>query len=172
MYPRNCPDSITKVTVWKRYNDFRKLHRAVKDYCKLLNTQEKLPNLSKASYFRRLVINSLVVINSLRGDPKKWVVLTLRTIFRRKIVLYLGTTSCKCGLTQTLFVFGKTLKLSEINEFNKCSKSTCSANLATNNKLHNQRIICNKPISIDKSHSLKLVYLFLHLKIHKINSNF
>lgn len=52
LYPKNCPDSVTKVTVWKRYNDFKKLHRDMKQYYKLLKLKG-FPTLPSVSYFHR-----------------------------------------------------------------------------------------------------------------------
>ncbi|KAF5275098.1 hypothetical protein FQA39_LY07035 [Lamprigera yunnana] len=52
LYPKNRPDSVTKVTVWKRYNDFKKLHRDVKNYSKSLKLKG-FPSLPSVSYFHR-----------------------------------------------------------------------------------------------------------------------
>ncbi|KAF5294977.1 hypothetical protein FQR65_LT10620 [Abscondita terminalis] len=52
LYPKSCPDSVTKVTVWKRYNDFKKLHRDMKQYYKLLKLKN-FPTLPNVSYFHR-----------------------------------------------------------------------------------------------------------------------
>lgn len=53
VYPKNCPDAVTKVTVWKRYNDFKKLHRELKDRYKSMKFTEKYPTLISSSYFKR-----------------------------------------------------------------------------------------------------------------------
>ncbi|KAB0804546.1 hypothetical protein PPYR_01516 [Photinus pyralis] len=52
LYPKACPDSVTKVTVWKRYNDFKKLHREMKQYAKMLKLNG-FPGLPNISYFHR-----------------------------------------------------------------------------------------------------------------------
>ncbi|KAK5647697.1 hypothetical protein RI129_002589 [Pyrocoelia pectoralis] len=52
LYPKNCPDSVTKVTVWKRYNDFKKFHREMKQYIKSLKLKG-FPSLPNISYFHR-----------------------------------------------------------------------------------------------------------------------
>lgn len=53
VYPKACPDAVTKVTVWKRYNDFKKLHRELKSRYKCLEIAEKYPTLLSTSYFKR-----------------------------------------------------------------------------------------------------------------------
>lgn len=53
LYPESCPDAITKVTVWKRFNDFKKLHREIKALHKKLNITSKVPNLPSSSLFKR-----------------------------------------------------------------------------------------------------------------------
>ncbi|CAH0550105.1 unnamed protein product [Brassicogethes aeneus] len=53
LYPESCPDAVTKVTVWKRFNDFKKLHREVKVLHRKLNLESKLPNLPGSSLFKR-----------------------------------------------------------------------------------------------------------------------
>lgn len=53
VYPKSCPDAVTKITVWKRYNDFKKLHRELKLRHKSMHIEEKFPNLPNSSFFKR-----------------------------------------------------------------------------------------------------------------------
>ncbi|XP_064211866.1 ribosomal protein S6 kinase delta-1 isoform X2 [Tribolium castaneum] len=53
LYPESCPDAITKITVWKRFNDFKKLHREIKVLHNKLNIKEKFPSLPTSTYFKR-----------------------------------------------------------------------------------------------------------------------
>ncbi|XP_044263712.1 ribosomal protein S6 kinase delta-1 isoform X2 [Tribolium madens] len=53
LYPESCPDAITKITVWKRFNDFKKLHREIKVLHNKLNIKDKYPSLPTSSYFKR-----------------------------------------------------------------------------------------------------------------------
>lgn len=53
VYPKKSPDAVTKVTVWKRYNDFKKLHRDLKDRYKTMQISEKYPSIVSSSYFKR-----------------------------------------------------------------------------------------------------------------------
>lgn len=53
LYPSNCPDAVTKITVWKRYNDFKKLHREMKALYKKLCMTDTFPVLPHTSFFRR-----------------------------------------------------------------------------------------------------------------------
>ncbi|KAJ8925910.1 hypothetical protein NQ315_009762 [Exocentrus adspersus] len=53
LYPESCPDAITKVTVWKRFNDFRKLHRDLKALHRRFNLKNKYPSLPTRSVFKR-----------------------------------------------------------------------------------------------------------------------
>ncbi|GLV39732.1 uncharacterized protein CBL_08202 [Carabus blaptoides fortunei] len=53
VYPKTCPDAVTKVTVWKRYNDFKKLHRDLKHRHKSMHIEDKFPSLVASSYFKR-----------------------------------------------------------------------------------------------------------------------
>ncbi|XP_025836620.1 ribosomal protein S6 kinase delta-1 [Agrilus planipennis] len=58
LYPRDCPDAVTKVVVWKRFNDFKKLHRDVKVKCKSLKFKSlHCIAIPKTSYFRRFQEN-------------------------------------------------------------------------------------------------------------------
>lgn len=61
LYPESCPDAVTKVTVWKRYNDFRKLHREIKALHKSFQIKDKLPNLPNTMFFKRLHCVVIVV---------------------------------------------------------------------------------------------------------------
>lgn len=53
LYPESCPDAITKITVWKRYNDFKKLHGALKLLHKTLKIRDKIPSIPNTSFFKR-----------------------------------------------------------------------------------------------------------------------
>ncbi|KAJ3648539.1 hypothetical protein Zmor_020334 [Zophobas morio] len=53
LYPETCPDAITKITVWKRFNDFKKLHREIKVLHNKLNIRDKYPSLPSSTFFKR-----------------------------------------------------------------------------------------------------------------------
>ncbi|XP_022907278.1 ribosomal protein S6 kinase-like 1 isoform X2 [Onthophagus taurus] len=53
LYPENCPDAVTKITVWKRYNEFKKLHRELKGKHQSLKLTDKYPALPSHPYFKR-----------------------------------------------------------------------------------------------------------------------
>lgn len=53
LYSKDCPDVITKITVWKRYNDFKKLYREMKVLHRKLKIQGKFPSLPRGTFFKR-----------------------------------------------------------------------------------------------------------------------
>lgn len=53
LYPESCPDAVTKVTVWKRFNDFKKLYKEIKLLCKTLKIKDDVPSLPKSVLFKR-----------------------------------------------------------------------------------------------------------------------
>ncbi|KAL1501633.1 hypothetical protein ABEB36_006928 [Hypothenemus hampei] len=53
LYPESCPDAVTKMIVWKRYNDFKMLHKEIKALHKKLNLKDELPSLPKSVLFKR-----------------------------------------------------------------------------------------------------------------------
>ncbi|XP_018571018.1 ribosomal protein S6 kinase delta-1 isoform X2 [Anoplophora glabripennis] len=53
LYPESCPDAVTKVTVWKRFNDFKKLHRDLKVLHRRLSLKNKYPPLPTRALFKR-----------------------------------------------------------------------------------------------------------------------
>ncbi|KAK6638625.1 hypothetical protein RUM43_006892 [Polyplax serrata] len=53
VFPRSAPEAFTKVTVWKRYNDFKKLYKSLKSYHKQLKISENFPQLCKGKFFKR-----------------------------------------------------------------------------------------------------------------------
>ncbi|RZC38223.1 ribosomal protein S6 kinase delta-1, partial [Asbolus verrucosus] len=53
LYPETCPDAITKITVWKRFNEFKKLHREIKVLHSKLGIKDKYPSLPGSSFFKR-----------------------------------------------------------------------------------------------------------------------
>ncbi|CAG9764913.1 unnamed protein product [Ceutorhynchus assimilis] len=53
LYPESCPDAVTKLIVWKRFNDFKTLHKEIKLIHKNLKLIDNVPNLPKSSLFKR-----------------------------------------------------------------------------------------------------------------------
>uniref|UniRef100_A0AB74UL61 Ribosomal protein S6 kinase delta n=1 Tax=Euwallacea interjectus TaxID=321055 RepID=A0AB74UL61_9CUCU len=53
LYPESCPDAVTKLIVWKRFNDFKKLHKDIKALHKKFKLQGEIPNLPKSVLFKR-----------------------------------------------------------------------------------------------------------------------
>ncbi|XP_044749701.1 ribosomal protein S6 kinase delta-1 [Coccinella septempunctata] len=53
LYPEKCPDAVTKLTVWKRYNDFKKLYKEIKILHGKYNIPEKLPSLCRGSFLKK-----------------------------------------------------------------------------------------------------------------------
>ncbi|KAJ9600594.1 hypothetical protein L9F63_026268, partial [Diploptera punctata] len=53
VYPRVSPEAVTKVVVWKRYNDFKKLHQELKTKHQKLHLQDRFPIFAKAKFFGR-----------------------------------------------------------------------------------------------------------------------
>ncbi|KAL1130366.1 hypothetical protein AAG570_013304 [Ranatra chinensis] len=53
VYPKRFPETATKVIVWKRYNDFKKLHKDLKSRHSKLHLGDKFPPFVKAKYFSR-----------------------------------------------------------------------------------------------------------------------
>ncbi|CAG9863559.1 unnamed protein product [Phyllotreta striolata] len=53
LYPETCPDAVTKVTVWKRYNDFRRLHKELKLLYKKITNNKDFPNLPAKTIIKR-----------------------------------------------------------------------------------------------------------------------
>ncbi|KAG8228110.1 hypothetical protein J437_LFUL000112, partial [Ladona fulva] len=53
VYPKSSPEAATKVTVWKRYNDFKKLHKELHIKHKKLHLKDKFPPFAKGKFFGR-----------------------------------------------------------------------------------------------------------------------
>ncbi|XP_028141296.1 ribosomal protein S6 kinase delta-1 [Diabrotica virgifera virgifera] len=53
LYPENCPDAVTRVIVWKRFNDFRKLHKDLKSLYKKLTKSKDFPSLPAKTVLKR-----------------------------------------------------------------------------------------------------------------------
>ncbi|XP_046401775.1 ribosomal protein S6 kinase delta-1 isoform X2 [Ischnura elegans] len=53
VYPKLSPEAATKVVVWKRYNDFKKLHKELLIKHKKLHLKDKFPSFAKAKFFGR-----------------------------------------------------------------------------------------------------------------------
>ncbi|GJQ76643.1 hypothetical protein Trydic_g15503 [Trypoxylus dichotomus] len=53
LYPESCPDAVTKITVWKRYNEFKKLYRELKSKHRSLRLAHKFPTLPNHPFFKR-----------------------------------------------------------------------------------------------------------------------
>lgn len=56
LYPERCPDAVTKITVWKRYNEFKRLHRELKSKHRSLRLSDKFPVLPNHPFFKRYFI--------------------------------------------------------------------------------------------------------------------
>ncbi|KAH1006400.1 ribosomal protein S6 kinase delta-1 isoform X2 [Dendroctonus ponderosae] len=52
-YPESCPDAVTKLIVWKRYNDLKSLHKEMRVLHKKLHIQDEFPALPKSGLFKR-----------------------------------------------------------------------------------------------------------------------
>lgn len=59
LYPETNPDAITKITVWKRFNDFKKLHKEIKALHRKLGITDKCPNLPSSTFFKRFTFSLL-----------------------------------------------------------------------------------------------------------------
>ncbi|PNF33390.1 hypothetical protein B7P43_G04157 [Cryptotermes secundus] len=53
VFPRGSPEAVTKVVVWKRYNDFKKLYQELRTKHQKLYLQDKFPVFAKAKFFGR-----------------------------------------------------------------------------------------------------------------------
>ncbi|XP_039282653.1 ribosomal protein S6 kinase delta-1 isoform X2 [Nilaparvata lugens] len=53
VFPKKHPEAVTKIIVWKRYNDFKKLHKELKLKYQKLQLPDKFPPFVKAKFFRR-----------------------------------------------------------------------------------------------------------------------
>lgn len=53
MFLKSSHEEVSKVSVWKRYNDFKKLHSELHSLHKRLRIKESFPNLPKSKYFGR-----------------------------------------------------------------------------------------------------------------------
>ncbi|KAF4525464.1 hypothetical protein B566_EDAN004876 [Ephemera danica] len=53
VYPTASPEAITKVVVWKRYNDFKKLHRELQQRHQKLYLKDTFPPFCKSTLFGR-----------------------------------------------------------------------------------------------------------------------
>ncbi|XP_066996489.2 ribosomal protein S6 kinase delta-1 [Anabrus simplex] len=53
VYPKQCPEAATTVVVWKRYSEFKKLHRELENKHNKLHLPDKFPSFAKAKYFGR-----------------------------------------------------------------------------------------------------------------------
>lgn len=59
LYPESCPDAVTKVSVWKRFNDFKLLYKEMKLLHKKLNMKNEMPNLPKPVLFKRFDLETI-----------------------------------------------------------------------------------------------------------------
>lgn len=53
LHMKTSPDIVSKISVWKRYSDFRKLHTALNSLYLSLESKESFPSLSKPRFFGR-----------------------------------------------------------------------------------------------------------------------
>lgn len=53
VYRKRYPESATKIVIWKRYNDFKKLHKELKIRHQKLHLGDKFPPFVKAKFFKR-----------------------------------------------------------------------------------------------------------------------
>lgn len=53
LYPERCPDAVTKLTVWKRYNDFKKLYKEIKILHGKYNIPDTFPSLCRGTFFKK-----------------------------------------------------------------------------------------------------------------------
>ncbi|CAL1292451.1 unnamed protein product [Larinioides sclopetarius] len=53
VYPKNSVEAVSEVTVWKRYNDFKKLHKALSTLHQNLYLKEPFPPFAKTRFFGR-----------------------------------------------------------------------------------------------------------------------
>lgn len=53
VFPKSFPESATKITVWKRYSDFKKLHKELEQIFKQLYLKGEFPEFPKAKVFGR-----------------------------------------------------------------------------------------------------------------------
>ncbi|XP_075223191.1 ribosomal protein S6 kinase delta-1 [Lycorma delicatula] len=53
VFPKKHPEAVTKIVVWKRYNDFKKLHKELKLKYQKLQLPDKFPPFVKAKFFKR-----------------------------------------------------------------------------------------------------------------------
>lgn len=53
MFMKTSPDIVSKVSVWKRYSDFRKLHAALNNLYLTLESKELFPTFPKPRFFGR-----------------------------------------------------------------------------------------------------------------------
>lgn len=54
IYPESSPETLAKTVVWKRYNDFKKLHNQLQIKHKKLYLKDTFPPFVKAKFFGRL----------------------------------------------------------------------------------------------------------------------
>ncbi|XP_014226655.1 ribosomal protein S6 kinase delta-1 [Trichogramma pretiosum] len=53
MFLKSAPDVISKVSIWKRYSDFKKLHSSIQSLHSSLKIKEPMPPFLKPTFFRR-----------------------------------------------------------------------------------------------------------------------
>lgn len=53
IYPKAAPEAVSRVSIWKRYNDFRKLHSELSSRHDGLRIKEPFPPLPKPKFFGR-----------------------------------------------------------------------------------------------------------------------
>ncbi|GFQ96903.1 ribosomal protein S6 kinase delta-1 [Trichonephila clavata] len=53
VFPKNSVEAVTEVVVWKRYNDFKKLHKALSTLHQGLYLKEPFPPFAKTRFFGR-----------------------------------------------------------------------------------------------------------------------
>jgi len=53
VFPKFSPDAVTRITVWKRYNDLRKLSKGLEEIHKNLYLKGEFPKFPKPTVFGR-----------------------------------------------------------------------------------------------------------------------
>ncbi|XP_067680565.1 ribosomal protein S6 kinase delta-1-like [Haliotis asinina] len=53
VFPISCPECLKETIIWKRYNDFKQLHKAMSSLHKALHRREEFPQFAKPKLFGR-----------------------------------------------------------------------------------------------------------------------
>nr|XP_018898781.1 PREDICTED: ribosomal protein S6 kinase delta-1 [Bemisia tabaci]XP_018898782.1 PREDICTED: ribosomal protein S6 kinase delta-1 [Bemisia tabaci] len=152
VFPRGMPEAATKVIIWKRYSDFKKLHEEIKVLCKSLKIQN-FPRLEKATYFKRFDPSVI--------ESRRKAVLTMLEFIADNSLLFTSDLFTKflqgnsylpgndSGSNDVSSVDSSLPKSSDLDKYPNDSASHCSTDSRCSSAVDNDSAIYSSVLSVD-----------------------